>query len=133
LGLTLLLRVNDPVPVAHIGLIANVWCTVLTEIREDDIPEYHPRTRLLPSGLVFTPDEVVESHLDDRDTPGGTKQQREIEILKRDPVHVISLPELIRDSVLVVQRNVGGPERFRELCQLRVDEVLLEQMNTLLS
>jgi len=107
-------------------------------------PNRNPRrqhTRVSPSlawrshrsGLVFTPDEVLESYLDDPEIGGGAKQRRKIEILRKDSVHTISLPELVKQIIAVVQKNVGGDEAFRELCRQRVDEVLLEQMNTLLS
>jgi hypothetical protein len=62
---------------------------------------------------------VIESHLEDPEIGGGAKQQREIELLKKDPVHLISLPEFIKEILVVLQNNVGSVEEFKSFVEER--------------
>ena len=42
MGLTALLRTNDPAVLSNLGSIINVWFNVLSEVKDNDGGEYSP-------------------------------------------------------------------------------------------
>ena len=142
MGLTALLRTNDPAVLSNLGSIMNVWFNVLSEVKDNDGGEYYPHPppttpKLTGSALIYWQDEAENIFSDETDFGGGSyapsaHDRRKRVFLQNDPVHTTNLMAFMKEHLAFVQTEVGGVERFREVYLSGVDEALVDQMHTML-
>lgn len=135
MGLTSLLRTNDPEVLAHFHSILNVCVSVFIEVRDSEGGEFNTLLYISDfSALIYWQDE----ELDNGDFGGSyapsAHEKRKRIFLQHDPVHTTNLKAFVKETLAFVEENVGGAELFQERFLSRTDEALVDELqSTLLS
>src|SRR5271154_6811026 len=95
MGLTALLRTNNPTVLSSLASIMNVWFNVLSEVKDNDGGEYTLfRLNLTNvSALIYWQDEAEDSFGDDFGVsyaPSAHDRRKRL-LLQNDPVHTTNL------------------------------------------